>query len=185
MGSSQRTDTTQSLREAAIANLQEDVCTIVEFLDTRMILLPGVFPPIFNTPLLATTVLRRIRERNTHTNNPPRVLEMGTGSGAAIVWLAMQEKISASATDISPMAACNCSTNAIWHSVQCTVGTGDLFEPLSGCAFDLIFWNVPFLWVPPPSSYFLFRASFDDSYASFSEFLASSHEYLAPHNYRS
>ncbi|MGB5967529.1 MAG: hypothetical protein WBG70_04285 [Spirulinaceae cyanobacterium] len=83
------------------------------FHDKEVMLLPTVFPPDTNTPLLAE-IISGLAEKMLATKDTCRVYEMGAGSGAAIVYVAQNPQVQAFASDISPMAALNIKVNALW-----------------------------------------------------------------------
>lgn len=77
----------------------------------------------------------------------PRILEIGTGSGAISVALASELKDAAIvATDISPGALKVAARNAVDNGVADRIDfvRGDLFAPLKG-AFDVIVSNPPYI----------------------------------------
>ncbi len=77
----------------------------------------------------------------------PRLLDLGTGSGALAVTLAaLYPEAQVSAVDISALALTVARQNAACHGVQVHFYEGDLFAPLEGLApFDVIVANPPYI----------------------------------------
>ncbi len=103
-----------------------------------------VLIPRPETEILVEEVLKvcsRMEERN------PRILEIGTGSGAISVALASELKnANITATDSSPEAVAAASRNAEKNGVAENISflVGDLFELVSG-KFDIIVSNPPYI----------------------------------------
>jgi release factor glutamine methyltransferase len=78
---------------------------------------------------------------------PPRLADVGTGSGAIAVVLAKQRPDAlVSASDVSPDALMVARANAERHGAAVTFVEGDLAAPLAALApFDLIAANLPYI----------------------------------------
>ena len=77
-----------------------------------------------------------------------RVLDMGCGTGAVGVIAALRGAASVELADLSPDAVANTRANIARHRLEsrCTVRCSDLFSAFSDERFDLIVFNVPFLY---------------------------------------
>ena len=78
---------------------------------------------------------------------PKRLLDIGTGSGALAITLALELKVSAFATDISPDALAVARHNSRAHSAAVEFAACDIASCIGG-AFDLVVSNPPY--VPEP-----------------------------------
>lgn len=78
---------------------------------------------------------------------PPRIAEVGTGSGAIIVTLGKRHPdATLFAVEVSPEALAVAKVNAERHGVAVTFLEGDLDAPLAGLPpFDLIVANLPYI----------------------------------------
>ena len=109
---------------------------------------PGVFIPRRETEHLIEEALGIIRSRS-----EPKILEIGTGSGAIAISLARERADSRLwATDISPKALGIACRNARASSVdhQLALFCGDLFEPMRRMEveLDLVVSNPPYIAAP-------------------------------------
>jgi release factor glutamine methyltransferase len=153
---------------------------VIDFMGGEVIVLPTVCSVDCSTPFLAEQ-MSEVASRITKGRDVCNALEMGAGSGAAILTVAKVPGVVASATDINPMSAICVQANALWWKVPCKAYHGNLFEPIpEGERFDLIFWNTPFISTDPggvdaPQ----FRAEFDVDYAFQREFLRRAGDFLA------
>jgi len=83
-------------------------------------------------------------------------LEIGTGTGVAAIYIAMNGKPSrVVATDISPIAVENCRENAKQYNLKepfFSIGEGSVYEALPNKdeKFDIMFWNFP--WNAPDTT---------------------------------
>lgn len=115
-----------------------------EFWSLDLKVSPAVLVPRPETEILVQAVLETARRSGT---SAPRILEIGTGSGAVSVALA-RELISARifATDLSPEALRVARENAAVHGVADRIFfiACNLLEPFSG-SFDMIASNPPYL----------------------------------------
>ncbi len=148
----------------------------MNFRGKDIVVLPTVFMPDSNTPLLSEVVeslAQEVLENKKHCS----VYEMGAGSGAAIVYLAQNPHIKAYASDIAPMAVLNIKANALWWEVDCEVYEGSLYENTPEGQFDIIFWNIPFFKENPGGVEDVkFRAGFDLEYNYLKRFLQETHK---------
>ncbi len=124
-----------------------------------------------------------------------RVLDMGCGTGAVGVIAALRGAASVVLADVSPEAVANARANVARHGLEsrCTVRCSDLFAAFSDERFDLIVFNVPFLYaaegelgtklpIPahlagrlPPAQSFV-----DVEYRLIRAFISESRAFLAP-----
>ena len=112
------------------------------FYDLPLLAAPGkVFTPRPSTELLVDEALERI------DGVPMRVADVGTGSGAVAIALAVNRPhVEVWATDTSPAAVELARENARLHGVEDRVHVlqGDLLEPIPH-PVDLIVANLPYL----------------------------------------
>lgn len=110
---------------------------IVTFLDTELVVLPGVFPPKEDTALLAG----QLRFRGTEA-----VFDLGTGTGALAIWAAQRGAASVVAVDISVAAVRNAKQNVERLQLQghVDVRAGHGFSSVDPTeSFDIILANLP------------------------------------------
>ena len=84
----------------------------------------------------------------------PRALDMGTGSGVCAIFAA-RRGYRVTAVDINPEAARCARVNVLLNRLEDSVEVfqGDLFAPVVGQRFDLIFFNPPFYRGEPKSRF--------------------------------
>lgn len=108
---------------------------------------PDVLIPRPETELLVEQALQRLP-----ATNPCRVADLGTGSGAVALAIAMERPwAQVLATDASEAALAVARANAERLDV-CNVGfaAGDWWQPLTGQVFDLIVSNPPYVAAGDP-----------------------------------
>lgn len=113
------------------------------------------------------------------------MLEMGCGCGVASVIGALAGVPRVTALDINPAAVRTARLNAERHGVadRVTALTSDLFSAVPGDpVYDLIFWNSPFIQVPPDHTLDsdLAYHFFDPGYAMHERFLRQARRRLTP-----
>lgn len=106
---------------------------------------PSVLVPRPDTELLLEKTLSLLPEEG-----KARVLELGTGSGALILSVAMERrKAVCFASDLSSAAALQARTNAVTHDLEGRVSfvVGHWFDPFQGehPSFDVILSNPPYI----------------------------------------
>jgi release factor glutamine methyltransferase len=114
-----------------------------EFYSLEFAVTPAVLIPRPETETLVMEALRRLKPMNT-----PKVLDIGTGSGAVAITIAKQHTgAEITAVDVSASAIEVASGNAKTHGVADRVSfvEGDLFTPVIGRTFDLIVSNPPYI----------------------------------------
>jgi release factor glutamine methyltransferase len=100
-----------------------------------------VLVPRPETEWLVEQALRRIAEREA-----PRVLDVGTGSGAIAISIAVARPDAAvTATDVSADALVLARQNASAHDAAIDFRQGDLLAPVAGSLFDLVLANLPYV----------------------------------------
>ena len=100
-----------------------------------------VLVPRPETEWLVERSLERIRE-----TAEPRVLDVGTGSGAIAISVAVARPDAVvTATDVSEDALALARENAAAHDVAIDWRRGDLLEPVSGATFELVVANLPYV----------------------------------------
>jgi release factor glutamine methyltransferase len=114
-----------------------------EFYSLEFAVTPAVLIPRPETETLVMEALRRLKSLES-----PRVLDLGTGSGAIAVAIAKQHKTARiTAVDVSSTALAVAASNAQRHGVadRITFLEGDLFAPVAGQTFNLIVSNPPYI----------------------------------------
>jgi release factor glutamine methyltransferase len=115
-----------------------------EFYSLPLAVSPAVLIPRPDTETLVAEFLTRFKDRAT-----PRVLELGTGSGAIALAIAKQHESShIVATDLSTEALGVARSNAKRHGLTARIDfrAGDLFEPIpTGEVFDAVLCNPPYI----------------------------------------
>ncbi len=115
-----------------------------EFMGHPFVVTPDVLIPRPETELLVETGLEYVRDKAS-----PRVLDLGTGSGAIAISLALaRPDAQVVATDVSEPALGVARENARRLGAQVTFLQGDWWEavePLAGTRFDLIVSNPPYI----------------------------------------
>ena len=103
----------------------------------------NVLIPRPDTEILVETILDFIKGKNTS----PKILDIGTGSGAISISLAYYSSATLWAIDISPDALTIAKENASIHNVsdRITFLHGHLFHPAQGQKFDIIVSNPPYI----------------------------------------
>ena len=114
-----------------------------EFYSLEFAVSPAVLIPRPETETLVMEALRWLKPMEA-----PRVLDVGTGSGAIAVAVARQHKTArVTAVDVSAPALEVATGNARKHGVadRVTFVEGDLFAPVAGQTFDLVVSNPPYI----------------------------------------
>jgi release factor glutamine methyltransferase len=114
-----------------------------EFYSLEFAVSPAVLIPRPDTETLVMEALRRLKPLA-----GPRVLDVGTGSGAIAVAIARQHPTAqVVAVDVSSPALAVATANAQRHGVteRVTFVEGDLFGPVTGQTFDLVVSNPPYI----------------------------------------
>lgn len=143
-----------------------DVYTF-DYADLTFIGLNTVFsPPIFEDSYFFSEALE--------IKSGEKFLEVGCGTGIISVLKAIGGA-HVTACDINSTALKNTRINAILHDVDSTVKTvhSDVFDNIDDLlSFDIIFWNMPFIYTDTPIDDELDAACFSYKYDSIRRFLA-------------
>lgn len=117
-----------------------------EFFSLAFIVRPPVLTPRPETEHLVEMALDHLRHRGAAAG-PPRVLDLGTGTGCVAVAVARNLPCDMIATDINPDAVALARENAAKHGVSIHVCAGDLFDglPQDAPPFDCIVSNPPYV----------------------------------------
>ena len=157
---------------------EPDFPTTFSLLGREWELIRGVFP---GTLTAATEVMA------SHLPYPKggRLLEVGCGTGVISVTAALSGVDHVVALDIVPDAITNTLRNAARHGVDSQIDArlSDVYSALqSSEEFDVIFWNVPWTFVPSsfPMSTDLHRAVFDPEYDGQRQLVDGARNHLAP-----
>lgn len=108
-----------------------------------------VLPDVFNPRLLRSGEL--LARQVEHIAPGARVLELGSGAGAAAV-IAASRACRVTAVDINPAAVRCTRINALLNDVDVDVRQGDLFAPLDEERFDVVLFNPPYYRGTPADS---------------------------------
>jgi release factor glutamine methyltransferase len=105
-----------------------------------------IVPTVSNPRLLRTGVFFAEYIESLSILPVTRVLDLGTGSGICAL-VAARRAARVTAVDINPAAVRCVEANALMNELQDKVDArqGDLFSPVRGERFDLVFFNPPFL----------------------------------------
>jgi len=105
---------------------------------------PAVLIPRPDTELIVELALERLPQRE---GTPPRLLDMGTGSGAIAVAVAVTRPDAAvTALDVSPDALAIAQTNAAANGANVRLLHSSWFDALdAGATFDVIASNPPYI----------------------------------------
>ena len=118
-----------------------------EFLSLELRVTPDVLVPRPETEILAELVIERCRQDDTGASGVLRLADVGTGSGALAVALAVNlEDARVVATDMSPQALAVASENARAHGVHDRVDFRNvsLLDGIDG-PFDWVVANLPYV----------------------------------------
>lgn len=117
-----------------------------EFFGRSFAVSPAVLIPRPDTELLVLLALERLRG-----TRAPRVLDLGTGSGAIAVSVAAEcPDAQVSAVDVSPAALAVAAANALRFGVTVRWLAGDWYAPVRGERFALIVANPPYVAAHDP-----------------------------------
>ena len=105
-----------------------------------------VVPTVSNPRLLRTGVFFAEFIDSLPIGPETRVLDLGTGSGICAL-VAARRAARVMAVDINPAAVRCLESNALLNGLRNNIDArhGDLFSPVQGERFDLVFFNPPFL----------------------------------------
>ena len=122
------------------------LCGQREFFGRSFSVSPAVLIPRPETELLVETALAWLRRSAPAT---PRILDIGTGSGALALSLAAEwPSAVVVATDLMPaaLAVAKANADALGVRERVTFLAGDLLDPVAGAApFDLVLANLPYI----------------------------------------
>jgi release factor glutamine methyltransferase len=123
---------------------------IQEFWSLEFQINPHVLIPRPETELLVEQALPRLKEKQWPPERPPRVLDLGTGSGNIAISVAKEMPNAVFwATDISAEALKVARMNAEKHGVRENISfrSGDLWMPIQkeAMTFDVILSNAPYI----------------------------------------
>ncbi|MDR0380137.1 MAG: peptide chain release factor N(5)-glutamine methyltransferase [Candidatus Accumulibacter sp.] len=105
---------------------------------------PAVLIPRPETELLVDLAARHVARLE--LSRPPRIVDLGTGSGVVAVMLARCcPRAEVTAVDVSAAALMVARGNAARHGVPVRFLEGDWYAPLAGERFDLIVANPPYV----------------------------------------
>ena len=119
------------------------ICGEREFMGLSFTVTPSVLIPRPETELLVEAVLAELRQEQA-----PRLLDLGTGSGAIAVSLAVfLPQAQVTAVDLSAAALAVARENARRHQVASRLRflQGDLYAPVAGEEFTAVISNPPYI----------------------------------------
>ena len=109
------------------------------FMGLAFTVTPDVLIPRPDTEILCEEAIRRL------SLSEGRALDLGTGSGALAVSLALLSRASVTAVDVSAPALAVARENARRLGADVRFLQGDLFAPVEGERFDVIVSNPPYI----------------------------------------
>jgi len=123
---------------------------IQEFWSLDFMVDPQVIIPRPESELLVEQAVNRVGTNFTQQNRPPRILDLGTGSGVLAISIAKEiPQAQLWATDLSDGALSIARRNAEKHglSERIKLMCGDLWEPITNLdvTFDMIISNPPYV----------------------------------------
>lgn len=143
---------------------------IVNVLGKEIIVLPGLFAPVFEDSKFLAQAVRD------ETKDGDVVLDLGTGTGVQGIF-ASKKASKITSVDINP-AALECARLNVHHhhlENKMTIFESDLFSNINQ-KFDLIIFNPPFRWFKPKD--ILERGELDENYSTLNKFFDKAKNYL-------
>lgn len=143
---------------------------IVKVLDKKVIVLPGIFAPLWGDSLLLAKVI------NAEMKNGDKVLDLGTGAGVQGIFAAPKAS-SVLSVDINPKAIRCAKMNALKNRYgdKIRVLKSDLFSNVKG-KYDLVIYNPPFRWFKPRDM--IERGELDEGYKILRKFFKQVKRFL-------
>jgi len=140
----------------------------------KIIVNPGVFPPLFDTPYYAEIVLKYV-EKIIQQKGFCRFFEMGAGSGAISILVA-DMGANVTAVEISDVGIMTIKVNSELHNLDIKIIQSDVWDDVSSGEWDLIFWNFPHNALAPDADINdeKYKASFDLGYQDLKKFIQGS-----------
>jgi release factor glutamine methyltransferase len=115
-----------------------------EFYGREFRVTPDVLIPRPETEHVVEVAVK-VGQADPESTPPVRILDVGTGSGALAVTLALEMGASSWATDISPTAARVAAGNAIRLGARTSVVVCDLMEAVAPASMNLVVSNPPYV----------------------------------------
>ncbi|NVY95634.1 peptide chain release factor N(5)-glutamine methyltransferase [Lactobacillus sp. DCY120] len=129
----------QAIQLAVLAYPPQYILERAWFYGRQFYVNPAVLIPRQDSETMIAQILAT-KTQNLH------LLELGTGSGALALTLALEGKWqTVTATDISPAALKVAQINQEYYQVPLKLLTGDLFAPVTQEQFDVIVFNPPYI----------------------------------------
>lgn len=103
-----------------------------------------------------------------------KVLEIGAGTGLISIYLAQNGASHVTSTDINPFAIKNITENIKINNLKSKmcVLKSDVFDELSSdLKYDVIFWNIPFIFKKTKNNNCLESSVFDFNYSSLKKYI--------------
>jgi release factor glutamine methyltransferase len=120
-----------------------------EFYGRDFAVSPAVLIPRHETELLVELALAKLPSLS--KDDPPSLLDLGTGSGCIAITLALEvPHAQVNAVDASSQALVVAQKNAVALKARVDFREGSWFEPLAGSRFDLIVSNPPYIKADDP-----------------------------------
>lgn len=117
-----------------------------EFWSLDFVVTPAVLVPRPETELLVELVLHRGDQLARELERVPRIVDLGTGSGAIAIALAHERPSwNITAVDLSPAALQLAAANATRLGVKLELLLGSWFEPLGEARYDIVVSNPPYV----------------------------------------
>lgn len=111
-----------------------------------------------------------------------KVLEIGAGTGLISLYLAHNGASHITSTDINPYSIDNITENVELNNLKdkICVLKSDVFDELkSSLKYDVIFWNVPFIYKKTENNSYLESSVFDHNYYSLSKYIYNYQRFIS------
>lgn len=124
----------------------QHITGVQEFYGREFRVSGDVLIPRPETEHLIEAVIVKVREEKARVLDSPRILDIGTGSGAIAITLAAElPQTRVFATDVSPAALAIARENARRLEVEIEFNEADLAAPFNDAFFDLVVSNPPYI----------------------------------------
>lgn len=144
----------------------------ISFLNKKFVVLPGVFSPkYFNDSFIFAKHLPNLKEKS--------VLEIGCGIGILSIFSIWKSARKVLAVDINNKAVQNTKINVKKYDLsdKIFVKRSNIFSSIKD-KFDVIIWNLPFIYVKKAKLDLNERSIFDSNYKNINKLLSNSGNYL-------
>lgn len=116
-----------------------------DFFGRNFMVSSSVLIPRMDTEILVEAAIKHIKQFQEAKHKKPVVLDMGTGSGAIAITLALETSAKVVAVDVSEEALEVAKENAKRLKANVRFACSDLFDALNGEKFDFVVSNPPYI----------------------------------------